>query len=91
MATKTAAKGAARPGKEPTTTVYIPDLEVPVPTWEDLLRAAYARALDDDERGDIRVKAAELCYKMLHDGEDSKPARMAAIIDDIPWEAPEEM
>ncbi len=91
MATKTAAKGAIRPGKEPTTTVYIPDLEVPVPTREDLLRAAYARALDDDERGDIRVKAAELCYKMLHDVEDSKPARMVTIIDDIPWEAPEEM
>ena len=32
-----------RDGKTPVTTVYVPDLEVPVPTKEDLLRAAYAR------------------------------------------------
>jgi hypothetical protein len=54
-----------RDGKTPVTTVYVPDLEVPVPTKEDLLRAAYARVLDDDERGDIRLDALKLCYRML--------------------------
>lgn len=58
-------KAAAADPQQPTTTVYIPDLEVPVPELDDLLRAAYARAIDDDERGDIRIKAAELCYKII--------------------------
>ena len=49
-----------RDGKTPVTTVYVPDLEVPVPTKEDLLRAAYAHVLDDDERGDIRLDALKL-------------------------------
>lgn len=50
-----------RNGKEaPVTTVYVPDLEIPVPTWDDLMRAAYARALDDDERGKVRVKAVQV-------------------------------
>lgn len=54
-----------RDSKMPVTTVYIPDLEVPVPSRDDLLRAAYARAIDDDERGDIRLDALKLCYRML--------------------------
>lgn len=53
-----------------TTTIYVPDLEVPVPEMDDLLRAAYARAIDDDERGDIRVQALSLCYDMLRGRHD---------------------
>lgn len=51
--------------KVPVTTVYVPDLEIPLPSREDLLRAAYARVLDDDERGDIRLDALKLCYRMM--------------------------
>ncbi len=87
MASKVASKGPARPGKAQeggTVTIYLPDKDIPLPGKEDVLRAAYARAIDDDERGDIRVKAAELCYKMLRDEDESSPSRVVTIIDDIP-------
>lgn len=61
---------AADQQPRPSTTVNIPDLEVPLPDLDDLLRAAYARAIDDDERGDIRVQALSLCYDMLRGRHD---------------------
>lgn len=52
-------------GKVPVTTVYVPDLEIPLPSREDLLRAACARVLDGDECGDIRLDALKLCCRMM--------------------------
>lgn len=87
MPSKTAPKGPTRPGKAQeaaTVTIYLPDKDIPLPGKEDVLRVAYARAIDDDERGDIRVKAAELCYKMLRDEDQSSSSHPVIIIDDIP-------
>lgn len=49
----------------PVTTVYVPDLELDAPSWEDLARAAYARAIDDDEPGTVRISAVDACARIM--------------------------
>ena len=52
-------------GKVPVTTVYVPDLEIPLPSREDLLRAACAGVLVGVVCGVIRLVALKLCCRLL--------------------------
>ena len=65
MAARTSAKAPAGAGKAPEVCVYLPEEDIGVPDADALLRALYARVLDTDERGDIRVKAASVGCDLL--------------------------